>query len=87
MFPDTSENNNTNQLFKVEIDSDSTILTMLTNFDNEEYYRMVSSEYGCIPLQPGQQKIILYDYILHGGSSGGWGPSFDFDSTSFTVNI
>ena len=86
LFPDTSENNNTNQLFKVEIDSDSTILTMLTNFDNEEYYRMVSSEYGWYSqIQPGQQKIILYDYILHGGSSGGWGPSFDFDSTSFTV--
>ena len=85
LFPDTSENNNTNQLFKVEIDSDSTILTMLTNFDNEEYYRMVSSEYGWYSqIQPGQQKIILYDYILHGGSSG-WPPSFDFDSTSFTI--
>ena len=86
LFPDTSENNNTNQLFKVEIDSDSTILTMLTNFDNEEYYRMVSFENGWYSqIQPGQQKIILHDYILHGGSSGGWGPSFDFDSTSFIV--
>ena len=85
LFPDTSENNNTNQLFKVEINSDSTILTMLTNFDNEEYYRMVSSgNGGYSQIQPGQQKIILYDYILHGGSSG-WPPSFDFDSTSFTV--
>ena len=85
LFPDTSENNNTNQLFKVEINSDSTILTMLTNFDNEENYRMVSSENGWYSqIQLGQQKIILYDYILHGGSSG-WPPSFDFDSTSFTV--
>ncbi len=85
LFPDTSENNNTNQLFKVEINSDSTILTMLTNFDNEENYRMASSENGWYSqIQLGQQKIILYDYILHGGSSG-WPPSFDFDSTSFTV--
>ena len=85
LFPDTSENNNTNQLFKVEINSDSTILTMLTNFDNEENYRMASSENGWYSqIQLGQQKIILYDYILHGGSSG-WPPSFDFDSTSFTI--
>ena len=86
LFPDTSGSSNTNQLYKVEIDSDSTILTMLTNFDNEEYYRMVSFENGWYSqIQPGQQKIILHDYILHGGSSGGWGPSFDFDSTSFIV--